>query len=60
QMRQEEAILPCFMAVLLIDKSVRELKAISDTATVLARGRTVWAGSIDDLSSGIAERHIGV
>jgi len=48
------------MAILLIDKSHRELTAVSDKATVLARGRTVWVGPMHDLGPEVSERYIGI
>ena len=32
------------LAILLIDKSLKELTAISDKAVILERGKTVWSG----------------
>ncbi len=48
------------VAILLIDKSLKELATVSDTATILARGRTVWSGAMSDLTSEVSEKHIGV
>ncbi|MBA4490178.1 ABC transporter ATP-binding protein [Paracoccus sp. S1E-3] len=48
------------MAILLIDKSLKELSGISDRAVVLQRGTTVWAGPMADLTPDISERLIGV
>jgi branched-chain amino acid transport system ATP-binding protein len=48
------------MAILLIDKSLREISAVSDRAVILERGRTVWAGAMRDLHAGISDRYIGV
>lgn len=48
------------MAILLIDKSLKELSAVSDRAVVLERGRTVWAGAMDMLSAEVSERYLGV
>jgi len=48
------------MAILLIDKSLRELSAVSDRAVVLQRGSTVWSGPMADLTADISTKYIGV
>jgi branched-chain amino acid transport system ATP-binding protein len=48
------------MAILLVDKSLKELTRIADRAVILARGRTVWAGAMDALTPEITQRHVGV
>ena len=48
------------LAILLIDKSIRELAGVSDRAVILERGRTVWSGAMADLSADISERYVGV
>ncbi|MDF0599369.1 ABC transporter ATP-binding protein [Psychromarinibacter sp. C21-152] len=48
------------MALLVIDKSLREMRAACDRGVVLARGRSVWTGGMDELSAEISERHLGV
>lgn len=48
------------MAILLIDKTLRELAAVSDRAVILERGATVWAGRMADLSPEISQRYVGV
>ena len=48
------------VAILLIDKSLKELAAVSDRAVVLERGETVWHGAMADLSTDISERFVGV
>lgn len=48
------------VSILLIDKSVGELAAISDRAIILERGKTVWAGRMGDLTADISERFVGV
>ncbi|OSQ50881.1 ABC transporter ATP-binding protein [Marivita geojedonensis] len=47
-------------AILLIDKSVRELSQVADRAVILARGQTVWSGAFGEMSADISERYIGV
>ena len=48
------------MAILLIDKSLKELGGVSDQAVILERGKTVWAGSMTDLNPDISAKFIGV
>lgn len=48
------------MAILLIDKSLKELGSVSDQAVILERGKTVWTGGMADLSPDISEKYIGV
>ncbi|MCX2725610.1 ABC transporter ATP-binding protein [Roseibium salinum] len=48
------------LSILVIDKSLRELREICDRATILERGRTVWAGAIGELSDDITHQYIGV
>ena len=48
------------VAILVIDKSVKELASVCDRAVLLERGQTVWTGAMADLSSDISERYIGV
>ena len=47
-------------AILLIDKSLKELASVSDKAVILERGKTVWTGSMADLTSDVSERYLGV
>ena len=48
------------MAILVIDKSVKELRSISDRAVLLARGNTAWSGAMVDLTPEITEKYVGV
>lgn len=48
------------LAIVVIDKSLKELSAISDHAVILERGATVWQGAIGDLSPEITESYLGV
>ena len=48
------------MAILVIDKSLAELQSVSDSAVILERGRTVWAGRMADLDRETSERFVGV
>lgn len=48
------------LAILIVDKSLKELRQIADDALVLQRGETVWHGPITDLSQEITDRYLGV
>lgn len=48
------------MAILLIDKSLKELSAVSDKAVLLARGKTVWSGAMADLTPELSAKYVGV
>lgn len=48
------------VAILLIDKSLKEVTAIADKVVVLERGRTVWAGTSADMGPDVTERYLGV
>ncbi|MEM8980209.1 MAG: ABC transporter ATP-binding protein [Pseudomonadota bacterium] len=48
------------LAILLIDKSLNEMRSVADRAVILERGRSVWTGEISALSSEISERYLGV
>ena len=48
------------LAILIIDKSIKELRQICDRVVILEKGRTVWRGNIDQLSNKITQEFIGV
>ena len=48
------------MAILVIDKSLRELRRIADHAVLLERGATVWSGTMESLTPDIADRYLGL
>ncbi|MEO0753016.1 MAG: ATP-binding cassette domain-containing protein, partial [Pseudomonadota bacterium] len=48
------------LAILLIDKSLKEISAVSDRAVILERGKTIWTGEIADLTPDISKAHIGI
>lgn len=48
------------MAIIVIDKSLKELRQVCDRATILERGKTAWSGSMADLTPVITEQLIGV
>ena len=48
------------LAILIIDKSIKELRQICDWVVILEKGRTVWRGNIDQLSNEVTQEFIGV
>ena len=48
------------LAILFIDKSIKELRQICDRVVILEKGRTVWRGNIDQLSNEVTQEFIGV
>ena len=48
------------MALLVIDKSIRELSNVADSAVILEKGRNVWQGAFCDLTPDVTDRYLGV
>ena len=48
------------LAILIIDKSIKELRQICDRVVILEKGRTAWRGNIDQLSNEVTQEFIGV
>lgn len=48
------------LAILLIDKSLKEIASVADRATIVARGTTVWSGEMPALSADITHQYVGV
>ena len=48
------------LSILVIDKSLAELSALADRATLLERGRDVWTGAIETLTPELRDRYLGV
>ncbi|MEP2641425.1 ABC transporter ATP-binding protein [Roseobacter sp.] len=48
------------MSIVLVDKSLPELRQVADTAVILERGVSVWAGCMDQVTPDIADRHLWV
>ncbi|MCB1387869.1 MAG: ABC transporter ATP-binding protein [Rhodobacteraceae bacterium] len=47
-------------AILIVDKTIRELKPIADRCVVLERGRTVWTGPTGAITAEIEHRYLGI
>ncbi|MEM7058561.1 MAG: ABC transporter ATP-binding protein [Pseudomonadota bacterium] len=48
------------LAILAVDKSLKDLTAMADACIILERGTTVWTGAPQDLNPDIAQRYLGV
>ncbi len=48
------------LSILVVDKSLKELRAIADRCVILERGETAWTGAASDLSADVANRYLGV
>jgi branched-chain amino acid transport system ATP-binding protein len=55
QLKQETG-----MAILVVDKSLKELASIADKAVILEKGRSVWEGGFDELAADISDRYLGI
>ena len=48
------------MAILVVDKTLSELRQVADKAVILNKGETAWAGGMDALSPELTDRYLGV
>ena len=48
------------LAILVVDKSLKELGQIADQGVIVERGRTVWTGPMDALDRTLANRYLGI
>jgi len=48
------------LSLLVVDKSISELRAISDKVVILERGKSVWSGGLDTMGTDIKEQYLGV
>ena len=48
------------VALLVVDKTVKELARIADSAVILERGKTAWSGAMTQLSPVVVQRYLGV
>lgn len=48
------------LALLVVDKSLAELRQVADHAVILERGRSVWSGAMPALDSTVADTYLGV
>lgn len=48
------------MAIIVIDKSMTELRQVCQRAAILERGATVWSGEMVELPPDISQQYIGI
>ncbi len=48
------------LALLVVDKSLKELRQVADHAVILERGASVWSGTMDTLSEAVTQKYLGV
>lgn len=48
------------ISILIIDKSLKQLQSLADKFYILEKGRTVWKGLTKELTTQIAQKHLGV
>ena len=48
------------LSIVVVDKSLKELRGVADKAVILEKGTTVWSGPLDNLSAHDAARLLGV
>jgi branched-chain amino acid transport system ATP-binding protein len=48
------------LSLLVIDKSLKELKGVADRAVLVARGQVAWEGAMEALDAETSARHVGV
>ena len=48
------------LSLLVIDKSIEELRKVCDEAVIIERGATVWQGRMIDLTQQITQKYVGV
>jgi branched-chain amino acid transport system ATP-binding protein len=47
-------------AILVVDKTLKELMPVADRCVVLEKGRTAWQGRAAELGVDIQDRYLGV
>lgn len=48
------------MSIILVDKTLKEMRQVADKAVILERGRSVWTGPMSDLSDDITNQYLGL
>ena len=48
------------LAIIAVDKSLKELTSIADRCVILERGASVWSGGVSDLSEDLTQRYLGI
>lgn len=48
------------LAIIVIDKSIKELATVADKAVILEKGKSVWSGDFSALTPEITDQYLGV
>ncbi len=48
------------LAIVVVDKSLKELGGVADSAVILEKGRSVWSGAFAGLTPEITDRYLGI
>lgn len=48
------------VAILVVDKSLAELRQVADKAVILERGSSVWSGAMAAITPAVADQYLGV
>lgn len=48
------------LAIVVIDKSIKELSGVADQAVLLEKGTSVWSGAFRDLTPALTDRYLGI
>ncbi|MEP5729458.1 MAG: ABC transporter ATP-binding protein [Sulfitobacter sp.] len=48
------------LSIIVVDKTIRELRQIADKVVILERGTSVWTGGFDALNSNVRDQYLGV
>lgn len=48
------------LSILVVDKSLKEIRDVCDHAVILERGKSVWTGRLSELSEETSRRYLGI
>ncbi|APE45704.1 ABC transporter ATP-binding protein (plasmid) [Sulfitobacter alexandrii] len=48
------------LSILVVDKTISELRRIADRVVILERGKSVWTGTMSTLNGDVRDRYLGV
>ncbi|WP_270727571.1 ABC transporter ATP-binding protein [Shimia sp. Alg240-R146] len=48
------------LAIVVVDKSLQELRGVADRAVILEKGTSVWNGAFSELSAEVTDRYLGI
>jgi branched-chain amino acid transport system ATP-binding protein len=48
------------LSILIVDKSLKELRQVADTAVILDKGISIWADRLENLPTDLAHKHLGI